>query len=95
MTSDSQEASFAAAVARLDKAMEKLDGSVRGLSVRMRTVAQLETENQRLASDRAQLAAELDRTRTRADALDKASAEVSQQIVEAMDSVRSVIEAPN
>jgi len=75
--------------------MERLDGSVRGLSARMRTVAQLEIENQRLAGDRAQLATELDKTRMRADALDKASAEVSQQIVEAMDSVRSVIEAPN
>jgi len=83
--------SYAAAITRLDAALSRLDTGLRGLNSRVRTVARVEAENQRLAADRSRLAGELDRATAQARKLDEAAAMTSRQLVEAMETVKSVL----
>lgn len=92
MTTPGSEQSFAQASAQLDAALDQLEASVRELSNRMRAVRQLESEAQRLAADRDRLTGDLGRERSRADRLDDAAGEVSRRLVDAMETVKSVIE---
>lgn len=80
------------AAARLDRAMEALETSVANLAGRMRTLSRAEDEAQRLSTDRARLASELDRTSARAERLDEVAGDVSRRLVDAMENVRSVLE---
>lgn len=76
---------------RLDKALGRLESSIRSLNGRMRSLDRLEAESQRLASDRARLASELDRSMAREKRLDESTADVSRRLVEAMETVKSVL----
>lgn len=78
MSSDPKKEAFSAAVDKLDKALDRLEGSVRGLSGRMRSSAQLEEE--------------LAYANARAARLDVATDEVSQRLDDAIESVRTVLE---
>lgn len=84
-------AGVAAAEARLDRALNRLEASIRTLNGRSRSIARIEAEAQRLATDRARLAADLDRALTRASRLDQTAGDVSRRLVEAMEDVSKVL----
>lgn len=92
VTTHSADGGLAASVERLDRALNRLETSVRALSGRMRSVARLEGETQRLAADRARLAGDLDRATARADQLDAVAGDVSRRLVDAMETVRAVMD---
>mgnify|MGYP000901063838 FL=1 len=85
------EESYDAASERLDRALARLEASVRSLNGRMRSYAKIEADTQRLLSERARFAADLDKTTARAKRLDDASAEVARRLVVAMDTVNQVL----
>lgn len=80
-----------AAAMRLDRALSRLEASVRSLNGRVRTHARIEADTQKLIADRARFAAELDKEAARAKRLDDGAAEVSRRLVAAMESVREVL----
>lgn len=80
-----------AAQTRFDRAMARLDGSLKGLSNRMRQLNRMEVDTQRLVHERARLATELDKTAARAKRLDDSAHDVSRRLVEAMETVREVL----
>jgi methyl-accepting chemotaxis protein len=82
---------FEGAAARLERALTRLDTSVRTLNGRMRTHARIELDTQKLVNDRARLAGELDKVNARARRLDESAGEVSRRLVEAMETVRQVM----
>jgi hypothetical protein len=85
------EESYEAAEARLDRALSRLEASVRSLNGRVRAHARIEADTQKLMAERARYAAELDRESARAKRLDDSAAEVSRRLVAAMESVREVL----
>ncbi|MFC3703664.1 DUF4164 family protein [Devosia honganensis] len=82
---------LASAAARFDRAMERLEDSVRELGARIQRHQRIEVDTQRLVHERARLATELDKTAARAKRLDDSAHEVSRRLVEAMETVRSVL----
>ena len=80
-----------AATARFDRAMLRLDQSVKNLGTRLRQQQRIEVDTQRLVHERSRLATELDKTAARAKRLDDSAHEVSRRLVEAMETVRSVL----
>ena len=90
--SDGQgEDGLAAAAARFDRAMARLDQSLADLTGRIQRMKRIEVDTQRLVQERARLATELDKTSARAKRLDDSAHEVSRRLVEAMETVRSVL----
>jgi methyl-accepting chemotaxis protein len=85
------EDSFEAAAGRLDRALQRLEASVRSLNGRMRTHARIEMDTQKLVNDRARYAAELDKMTAKARRLDESAHEVSRRLVDAMETVRDVL----
>lgn len=85
------EDSYETAADRLDRALARLDASVRSLNGRMRTHARIEADTNKLIADRARFAAELDKESARAKRLDDSAAEVSRRLVAAMETVRDVL----
>lgn len=82
---------LAQASARFDKAMARLDQSLRALNARVQRQQRIEVDTQRLVHERARLATELDKTAARAKRLDDSAHEVSRRLVEAMETVRAVL----
>jgi len=82
---------LAAATARFDAAMARLDQSLQDLTGRMQRMKRIEVDTQRLVQERARLATELDKTSARAKRLDDSAHDVSRRLVEAMETVRSVL----
>mgnify|MGYP000480292969 FL=1 len=80
-----------AANARFDRAMARLSQSVQNLGTRMRQHNRMEVDTQRLVTERARLATELDKAAARAKRLDDSAHDVSRRLVEAMETVRSVL----
>ena len=91
MSDHPSEESYEAAAGRLDRALSRLEASVRSLNGRMRTHARIEADTQKLLSERARLAADLDKEAARAKRLDDSAAEVSRRLVAAMETVREVL----
>ncbi|MDB5539837.1 MAG: hypothetical protein JWQ89_1564 [Devosia sp.] len=91
MTEHSSEDGYEAAASRLDKAFGRLEASVRSLNGRMRAHSRIESDTQKLLSERSRLAAELDKVSARAKRLDDSSAEVARRLVVAMETVREVL----
>jgi hypothetical protein len=79
------------AAARHERALGRLEASVRTLNGRMRAQARIELDTQKLVNDRARLAGELDKVNARARRLDESAGEVSRRLVEAMEAVRQVL----
>jgi ABC-type transporter Mla subunit MlaD len=77
--------------ARFDGAVARLDQAVRNLSTRLRQHNRIEVDTQRLVHERARLATELDKTAARAKRLDDSAHDVSRRLVDAMETVRSVL----
>lgn len=80
-----------AANARFDRAMSRLDQSVKTLTARLRQHNRIEVDTQRLVHERSRLATELDKTAARAKRLDDSAHDVSRRLVVAMETVRSVL----
>jgi methyl-accepting chemotaxis protein len=81
-----------AATARFDRAIARLEASTRDLGNRMQRHQRIEVDTQRLVHERARLATELDKTAARAKRLDDSAHEVSRRLVEAMETVREVLQ---
>ena len=82
---------FQGAATRFDKAVSRLEASVRALNSRVRAHARIELDAQKLMGERARLASDLDKANARARRLDDSAAEVSRRLVDAMETVRQVL----
>ena len=91
MSGTELEDSLKAASARLDRALMRLDLSVKNLGTRLRQHNRIEVDTQRLVHERSRLATELDKTAARAKRLDDSAHDVSRRLVDAMETVRSVL----
>ena len=80
-----------AAAERLDRALQRLDVSVRSLNGRMRTHARIEADTQKLIAERAKFANDLDKMSAKAKRLDDTAADVARRLVVAMETVNDVI----
>ena len=76
---------------RLDRALARLEASVRSLNGRVRTHARIEADTQKLIAERAKFASDLDKVSARAKRLDDTAAEVSRRLVVAMETVNEVL----
>ncbi len=85
------EDSYEAAGERLDRALHRLEASVRSLNGRMRTHARIEADTQKLIAERARFASELDKAAAKAKRLDDTAADVARRLVVAMETVNEVI----
>ena len=91
MSDTELEDGITAATARYDRALARLEQSVKNLGNRVRQHNRIEVDTQRLVHERARLATELDKTSARAKRLDDSAHDVSRRLVEAMETVRSVL----
>ncbi len=91
MAEPSTDEGYEGAATRLDRALARLEVSVRTLNGRMRAHSRIELDTQKLVNDRARLASELDKVNARARRLDESAGEVSRRLVEAMETVRQVL----
>ena len=85
------EVSYETAAERLDRALARLEASVRSLNGRVRAHARIEADTQKLIAERARFASELDKASARARRLDDTAAEVSRRLVVAMVTVNEVL----
>ena len=85
------EDSLAASARRFDVALARLDQSLQDLTNRLQRSKRIEVDTQRLVQERARLATELDKTSARAKRLDDSAHDVSRRLVDAMETVRSVL----
>ena len=83
---------LAQAIERLEQALDALDGAVDRSAEASREHADAEEEVQRLNSDRARLAEELDASEARAGRLEEVNKEVSRRLVTAMETIRAVLD---
>lgn len=91
MSENNAEEGYEAAAARFDRALARLESSVRGLNGRMRSHSRIEADTQKLLGERARLASELDQVTARARRLDESAGEVARRLVTAMETVREVL----
>ena len=85
------EDTYDAAAERLDRALQRLEASVRSLNGRMRTHARIEADTQKLIAERAKFASDLDKVSAKAKRLDDTAADVARRLVVAMETVNEVI----
>ena len=85
---------LAAALARLNKALESLDNAVTESLNSDAPAPGSSEEVQRMAEDRAKLARDLDSSENRANRLEETNREVSRRLVAAMETVRNVLDRP-
>ena len=85
------EVTYETAAERLDRALARLEASVRSLNGRVRAHARIEADTQKLIAERAKFASELDKTSAKAKRLDDTAAEVSRRLVVAMETVNEVL----
>ncbi len=91
--SDSQNSEgYNLAAERVERALARLEASLRGLNGRVRSIARIETDVKRLEEDRVALASELSRANSKAKKLDDAASDVSRRLVNAMETVKTVME---
>jgi hypothetical protein len=79
------------AAVRFDRAIARLEASVRSLNGRVRAHARIEADTQKLIAERQKFAMELDKQSARAKRLDDSAADVSRRLVDAMETVRGVL----
>lgn len=85
---------LAAALARLNNALDSLDNAVEASIESNGNKRSSSEEIQRMAEDRARLAQELDSSENRANRLEETNREVSRRLVAAMETVRGVLDQP-
>jgi hypothetical protein len=86
-----KEVTYDVAGERLDRALQRLEASVRSLNGRMRAHARIEADTRTLLAERAKFASELDKVSAKAKRLDDTSAEVARRLVVAMETVNEVL----
>jgi len=79
------------ALARLQSALARLESAVENTLEHRHETAGLESEVQRLGTDRSRLAQSLDASEERSGRLEDANREVSRRLVAAMESIREVL----
>ena len=77
---------------RLNKAVVSLENSVDARLEREAALGDAEAEVQRMGADRTRLAESLDAAEERAQRLEHTNKEVSRRLVDAMESIRAVLE---
>lgn len=77
---------------RLNRAIEELERVVSARVEREEMLAETEAEVQRMGADRTRLAESLDEVQGRAQKLEHVNREVSKRLVDAMETIRNVIE---
>ena len=85
------EITYEVAAERLDRALARLEASVRSLNGRVRAHARIEADTQKLIAERAKFASDLDKASAKAKRLDDTAAEVSRRLVVAMETVNEVL----
>lgn len=83
---------LAQALALLNNALDSLDNTVTTSLEAGSKARSADEEVQRMADDRAKLARELDETESRAKRLAETNKEVSRRLVDAMETVRGVLD---
>lgn len=78
---------------KLSLAIDRLEAAIGRQAGARVDKASLETEIQALGADRARLAELLDRSQAKAARLDTINRDVSHKLVEAMETIRSVLQA--
>ncbi len=81
------------AAEKLNLAIDRLEATIGRQAGVQADKASLETEIQSLGADRARLADLLDKSEAKATRLDTINREVSHKLVEAMETIRSVLQA--
>jgi hypothetical protein len=79
----------------LQSAIDLLEGAIERRLENAREVTGLEGELHRLGTDRSRLAQSLDASEARSARLEEANREVSRRLVQAMESIREVLERRN
>ena len=85
------EINYETAGERLDRALSRLEASVRSLNGRVRTHARIEADTQKLIAERARFASDLDKVSAKAKRLDDTAADVARRLVVAMETVNEVL----
>lgn len=83
---------ISSALSKLDKAIESLDKAVDARVLREEGLLEAESEVQRMGADRTRLAESLDGAEARSQVLENANREVSKRLVDAMESIRAVLD---
>jgi len=83
---------LADAFSKLNAALERLEKIVDARIEREVTLGDAEAEVQRMGADRTRLAEALDTAQERAQQLEHVNKEVSRRLVDAMESIRGVVE---
>jgi chromosome segregation ATPase len=86
------EATLKEVIGRLVRAIESLENAVAMRLEQEQDYAEAEAEVQRMNTDRARLAQELDGSEARAERLEDANKEVSRRLVTAMETIRAVLD---
>ena len=77
---------------RFGKAWESLEQVIDLRLEKESLIGDAEAEVQRMGADRVRLAESLDRAEERAQVLERANTEVSRRLVDAMESIRGIVE---
>jgi septal ring factor EnvC (AmiA/AmiB activator) len=85
-------AAIDAALKRLEAALDLLEGAMESRLEGAQNISSLENELHRLGTDRSRLAQSLDAAEARTARLDEANREVSRRLVNAMESIRTVLD---
>jgi cytochrome c556 len=85
------EITYEVAAERFDRALSRLEASVRSLNGRVRAHARIEADTQKLMAERARFASDLDKVSARAKRLDDTAADVARRLVVAMETVNEVL----
>lgn len=85
---------ISSALSKLDQAIVSLDKAVDARVLREEGLLEAESEVQRMGADRTRLAESLDGAEARAQILENANREVSKRLVDAMESIRAVLDKP-
>ena len=86
------EATLKEVIGRLSMAIDTLEQAVGARLESEQDYSEAEAEVQRMNSDRAKLASELDNSEARAERLEDANKEVSRRLVTAMETIRAVLD---
>lgn len=89
---NSKSNNVASAVKVLNDAIKSLDSAVSGRMERENQMLDAEAEVQRMGADRTRLAESLDGAEERSVRLENTNREVSRRLVDAMESIRSVLD---
>ena len=84
--------SLSTALSRLNDSISALDKAVEFRMKRELALSDAEAEVQRMNADRSRLAEALDLTQERANQLEHVNREVSRRLVDAMESIRTVVD---